>query len=149
MVDRRSAGACARLADQQVADEQRVPGGLGDTPSPPSGGADRRRRSRSCAISARGRAASASMSASSSVELRRAHRRRCCPTRRWSSVSASRTMNLSLGERPVMAPVRHRQGAVGGQLRLRRPTSAAVSQLRRDCCRRYGAAQRRDRPAQP
>ena len=39
------------------------------------------------------------------VEMRRRHRACCCPTRRCGSVAASRTMNLSFGERPVCWPV--------------------------------------------
>ena len=50
----------------------------------------------------------------------------CCPTRPAARSAASRTMNLSLGERPVWRPVSGDQRAVGAEPRLAAARSPLV-----------------------
>ena len=90
-------------ADQQVADEQRVPGELGEDPRPDPVGSDRRRRrgpgrTAPCLPRGPGNPAAGSSNCSGVIDPLLSHQTA-------SSVVASRTTNLSLGERPVWTPV--------------------------------------------
>ncbi len=118
----------ARRADQQVADEQRMPGEFGDD-------AGRQGVARASAPPIRSwtkrslPAAWASMSCVQRVEMRRRHRLVVVPPDRGRRCCASRTTNLSFGERPVCWPVRATQRAVRRQLTASPRRSASSIKL--------------------
>ena len=118
----KSASSAASGPDQQVADEQRMPGKFGDDARRQGVGRGRRRRSGPartgpCRRHAPGNRRAARRTGAGDIALLLSHQ--TC-----GSVLSSRTTNLSLGERPVCWPVSATRAPCDGQ-----PGLAAADRL--------------------